>query len=414
MALLIIPSLLLLLLTLTNGMTCNLQPNEIPIYDAEHTNALIFRSKYLNKNPVIINSNPSDWFTNTKFFSIKNLYLNYGNDAFQCGTSTDLAKMIRPHPDEITLSLYLRKSKYKHYQIFDPFFIANNAQAIGLKSLKLFKQIDTQLMNAYTFLIGKVGSGISFQSHGSIWWHQIKGKTKTFLYPPSFSPIGGALDWTTYSSQQWNDQILPYLSEPITAYPKPKEIHDKDISLVFDANISSIADIFDTEKHPFFTAYKPFECVVSEGQLLYIPKLWWYSTLNVRNEQNLSVAMVMQTDDIPKAAGLSRRGFHDSLRTFSSGFDYLYQHNNAEDAQSYFARALMVDPTFVSAYVALVDIYMQAAQKNKEHLDIVLKFMKTAYLLNPEYEVVREGLEALLRDMGEYELAEKVEQKLPL
>ena len=82
---------------------------EIPIYDENVINSLIFSSKFMNKQPVIINSEIDDWCSNSDIFTIKNLYLKYGQDSFECGTSTELAMMHRINPDEITLKLYLRR-----------------------------------------------------------------------------------------------------------------------------------------------------------------------------------------------------------------------------------------------------------------------------------------------------------------
>lgn len=401
-------------------LICDANYNQISVLDEKEINSLIFSSTYMNKQPLIIKSQIKDWFLNPSFFSIKSLYLNYGGDSFECGTSTDLSMMHNPKPDEITLKLYLRKSKYRHYQIFDPYFIATNVDIIGLKSLNIFHEIDIQPINAYTFLLGKAKSGISFQTHGNVWYHQITGTTKIFLYPPSFSPIGGSLDWTGYSSQQWNDYILPHLTEYIIdplEGPHQKQIRDIDLKeIVYETNISSIQDLFDPEKQPLFVPYRPFEVILNKGDLLYIPRLWWYSTLNIKNDMNISIAMMMQTEDIPKEAGIERRYYNDALRSFKTGFEYLYHYDNPQSSKQYFEKTLLVDPTFISSYVALSDIYIQSVQqnKNKEHFKIVERFMKIAYMLNPDYDMVREGLAGLLTQKGDLDSAKKVENKEPL
>lgn len=109
------------------------------------------------------------------------------------------------------------------------------ANLISLYELPLDAELDDGLP---TFGVGGKHSGVAFHTHGAAFGETIIGKKMWYLSPPSkrptFNSSTSQLDWTlSFSSMESN----------------------KDVA----------------------------KCLVSEGEIIYIPPNWWHATLNIES-----------------------------------------------------------------------------------------------------------------------------------
>ena len=103
--------------------------------------------------------------------------------------------------------------------------------------------------------------------------------------------------------------------------------------------------------------FKPIECILNQGQILFIPKLWWHSVLNL---DDVVIGITVQDNNNKIITGIKwpsdKQKKTMSSNYYSLGFEQ-FQKNNMKDARKYFEKCISLDPTFIHCYLLLARIY---------------------------------------------------------
>ncbi|KNC75234.1 hypothetical protein SARC_12239 [Sphaeroforma arctica JP610] len=218
--------------------------NNLPLED--------FVEKFEAPNlPVIITDVVGAW-PGYKKWSEEHLCKEYGNVKFRAG------------PIDITMSNYYRikDTDENPIYLFDKFFGTN---APGLVddyivppyfsgSQDLFSLFGDESRPDYKWIIiGPAGSGSTFHidpNGTSAWNAVVKGRKKWIMYPPSVPPPG----------------IFP--SEDGSEVAAPVSLNEWFSKFYAESKKEGV---------------KPFECIVNEGEMIFVPSGWWHAVVNIED-----------------------------------------------------------------------------------------------------------------------------------
>ncbi len=140
--------------------------------------------------------------------------------------------------------------------------------------------------------------------------------------------------------------------------------------------------------------------------MLYLPKLWWHSVLNLDD-----VVIGITVQDSEKTLGWPsvEQKTVMSSNYYSLGFEQ-FENNNMKQAIEYFEKCLSLDPTFIHCYLLLARIYWFAY----DELDKAERLLRIAYVLNPYSMSVQNGLVGLFIQTNKLQMVQMVRNNLPL
>eukprot|EP01084_Bolivina_argentea_P093581 168293_1 len=423
-----------------------------------------FNKKYLLKKPVLIDSQWSDWLQhNISFYFKSSLLKKWGSYEFDSGRSLELVLNAGVGKIKTTLNNYYNlefSNKTKQDPHIESLYIFDRSLFQHYsKFIKYFQppaylnQIPSKELYGVLF-IGPTETGATWHAHGETWQGSIFGRKRWFLYPPEYTPVGGF--FPGYSAFDWYKIIYPELNEnmPIDfelinslKYPKQSyKIRNSlfkrgyDVYLNSNSSVNDIVmtdDINMNENKTYGGLYKPFECMVQEGQILYIPEFWWHSIVNVGDTIGIAVQSAryftpwMQSVDKlqvyeeekyneNKYSDLEREKIqydivniheildemapHCAVHTFFMGDENMVL-NDLELAEIYLRKTISMDPTFIGAYVSLYKLYVKLGKIDKGE-----KLLRIAYVLNRHHPEVRTELIGLFEQQGKYKLKILVEK----
>eukprot|EP01083_Nonionella_stella_P090080 251666_1 len=429
-----------------------------------------FNELYLLKKPVLIDSNWHDWLTkNISFYFKASLSKHFGSYSFDSGRSLDLVLNAGVGKIKTTLNDYIQQEFSN--------ITSNNThiESLYIFDRSLFK--DYSALTEYfhpppylnqiphsdqygVFFIGPSGTGATWHAHGETWQGSIFGRKRWSLYPPELTPVGGF--FPGYSASDWFNTIYDELDEtiptdyesnmihfeyPFHSYKLRKNIfkrHDHvNNKTTWLNSASSIHDIIKTDseemnsKKRYGGLYKPLECMVKEGQMLYIPEFWWHSVVNVGNSIGIAVQSAryytpwmqivdrlqeyeehkvkykqytdlerdkIQFDILNIHETLDEMGPQCAVHTFFIGEENIPL-SNLKTAEQYLIKTIRMDPTFVGAYVSLSKVYAKLNEMDKAET-----LLRIGYVLNRHHPQVREELIQLFEVQQNETLKQLVEQ----
>eukprot|EP00744_Colponema_vietnamica_P025346 GILI01037217.1.p1 GENE.GILI01037217.1~~GILI01037217.1.p1 ORF type:complete len:200 (+),score=43.33 GILI01037217.1:371-970(+) len=150
-----------------------------------------------------------------------------------------------------------------------------------------------------SFGLGSSGSGVPFHTHGHVLAEVFTGQKRWWLAPPKHEPLFGP-DATSLS---WLNEVYPFMmsSEDSDASEEEREAFSKLTERHLKAAAEGNEKIYATDHGKEFALtaanarrFPPnapyfYECTVGKGEMLYIPGLWWHSTLNIGQTVFMSV-----------------------------------------------------------------------------------------------------------------------------
>merc|ERR1712154_671048 len=180
----------------------------------------------------------------------------------------------------------------------------------------------------------------------------------------------------------------------------------------------------------------PFECMVREGQILYIPEFWWHSILNVGDSIGIAVQSAryytawMQTVDKlqtfeeekkkkEKYSDLEQDQINVQILNIHKVFDRMAPNcvvhtffigdenmrlQKLQNAEKYLSKAIKMDPTFIEGYVSLYKLYSESNQMEKAET-----VLRIAYVLNRHHPKIRPYLMEIFEKQKKYDLKRGVE-----
>eukprot|EP01083_Nonionella_stella_P077519 211742_1 len=474
-----------------------------------------FESKYYFKKPVVINTTLSDWTHNVSFWSKRSLLSLFGDHEFEVGPSYEALQYAGIMQRRLKFSSYVeqlqkknRKNKNKDLYLFDrSLFNSVSYQYIydnilNLNNIPFFNTAHTNLKTNYDkytppynfreynsrlFSLGRTGSGVGFHDHGETFLFLIYGRKRWFLYPPNIHPVGGikagfsTYDWYKYIYKHLH---LDYGIDGMTMYQYlTNKTFIKPRSSIFTRNngskllnsASTMADILSTdyaeynENNIYGLLFKPLECMLLEGQIMYLPESWWHQALNlgdvlsigfqINNEYagyhpvanwtsyyrriyaslvNKEVLKGLNRSDleidalkVDRIINIQKRILYED-HPLNAVKEYLLANDICQMGHAYYSKcrehlvsAILMDPTYIYAYLTLAGTYMDYSLVGKHTLEIASKVygyslemaqkvLEIAYVVNRNHEDVQKKLLQVYEMTNQMHLAPYVRKRKPL
>lgn len=237
-------------------LTCTIRPewliyDDVPRISAKHVTFAQFQASFEQPNiPVIVKNLVTEWPA-FKTWSKHNLCRRFGSVNFNAGGFDfplkhyfSYCEAIENHDDQ-PLYIFDKEFAAKAPQL------AEEYQVPSYFSEDLFKVLDDKRPDYRWLIIGPTRSGSSFHKDPnatSAWNAVIKGRKKWVMFPPDIIPPG----------------IYPSGDEGnVTA---PISITEWFLNFYDRQSLKEAGGI---------------ECVVSEGELIFVPMGWWHCVLNI-------------------------------------------------------------------------------------------------------------------------------------
>ncbi|KAA8495832.1 JmjC domain-containing protein 8 [Porphyridium purpureum] len=138
------------------------------------------------------------------------------------------------------------------------------------------EQLNTQSATL-TYGIGGQFSGVPLHTHGAVFAETLYGRKRWFIMHPDVRPdFDGEID-TSYS---WSLRQPGELRSRVCApHPLADVLHDDTAAALDVCRVSAPAPsaLPNEEK----MARPVYVCTLAEGELLYVPAMWWHATLNL-------------------------------------------------------------------------------------------------------------------------------------
>ena len=339
--------------------------DQIEIDELLNDNMQYFYTNIHDKKPLLIKASLSQW-TNVSFWTKTNLLSKYGDSNFNFGESIDIVLSDGNAQNNVTLNDYININDNNDKYIFDrgiwSDLISSNT---NLKKFKLWKK---DINKGGIFMVStsnKSGTGTTFHKHGGTFIALISGRKRYFLYPPYIQPIGGYPP--SFSTIKYFNKIYPFLDKEMVQHTTfdfndISDIYRHEKYLLFNKllKMKSIQEILSKMESKIFSSYKPIECIQNEGDILYLPKLWWHAVLNLGDVIGISI----QNDDnanmdtsIEDIAQFEQNG-GGSIGHFFAGRGAIFE-GNLNDAIIHYIKCILMDPLFIHCYINLYQIYKQ-------------------------------------------------------
>mmetsp|Transcript_36195 Transcript_36195/g.87365 ORF Transcript_36195/g.87365 Transcript_36195/m.87365 type:complete len:383 (+) Transcript_36195:60-1208(+) len=142
-----------------------------------------------------------------------------------------------------------------------------------------------QSMIALSFGIGNIGSGVQWHLHGPGFSETIHGRKHWVLYPheqrPDYDLNFASRHWmeNTYPDlEDWNDDDLQDENKSHETFLKRRNGRFSSTESRSDLEKRS-EEAHDVERDP--SSKKPWECTISEGEMIYFPDQWHHATINL-------------------------------------------------------------------------------------------------------------------------------------
>ncbi|CAH1240090.1 JMJD8 [Branchiostoma lanceolatum] len=200
----------------------------------------LFKDNFRYKNPLIIRfrSGASGWI-NTQEWSKRNLLEKYSGWTVRSGTSLDIVRNGGVGDNETSFYEFLSnmagQKDEEPRQVYDRDFYRESHLDQTVNPPAFLSDIGDDV----TFSVGTSRSGVAFHTETDGWSGLVFGRQRWFLYPPQHTPPGGF--WPGYSVIDWFTDVYPKLKDKT----------------------------------------KPMECVLEEGEILYLPEGYYHSVLNI-------------------------------------------------------------------------------------------------------------------------------------
>lgn len=232
------------------------------------------------------------------FTTMDNLILHYGDSAVQLSSSNayshgKIGSILEIYLNTIAASSRDLSSEFddtketlpadKVYYLFGDNYDGVWRDIINLYEVRYCGPA-CEIAGAKTPGIGGSNSGVSFHFHGPGFAEVIHGSKQWFFYPPAAKDlvdrVGNAENMTTY---KWKSCILPLLRG---------DIYESDACKY----IESVSDV---ERQVLVSTLQ--ECTIYPNELLFFPKYWMHSTLNL-DAYNVFISTFMDQQLLERGA----------------------------------------------------------------------------------------------------------------
>eukprot|EP01048_Picozoa_sp_COSAG05_P003534 COSAG05_NODE_165_length_15343_cov_194.625492_3_plen_471_part_00 len=282
-----------------------------------------FRSEFRNKKPFILHNSTRLWRAGA--FSQAHLSSKYGGAKVKTGISKHIPKNSGDAYNPMTMSKFLSKMSGDQEVLNDPLYTFDLNEFLTEQAPELLEEVlipeelggvfKKQGLNFY-FALGGALSGTQFHRHTEGWYIQIFGAKKWMLYPKSRSP---PIHYppTELSVMEWMEEILPQVG-----------------------------------------TRTPFECTLTDGDLIYIPESWYHATLNLGESVGVAGQLIEPSTEYQKMILKGDKA----------------QRNPAQ-AAGWYEKAVAIEPTNVEANY-LLGMTLTQAGRLKEGLAISTKALE--------------------------------------
>eukprot|EP01084_Bolivina_argentea_P112316 200321_1 len=457
-----------------------------------------FESKYYFKKPVVINTTLSDWTMNTTLWNKNSLLSLFGNHYFEVGDDYEGTINGGYMVNKMKLISYFKKqfnkktktkNKNKLY-VFDRSFLTSFSlqyiydNIINITAVPYFDTAHNNIKTHYKkynvlynnmeynsriFALGQSGTGMSFHNHGETWFFSIYGRKRFFLYPPNVSPIGGfgagftSRDWYKYIYKHLHlkydiNKIYEFEFNQTFIKPRSSIFTRNNGSKILNSQ-SDITDILSTDfieynnEKLYGTLFKPIECMLLDGQILYFPEFWWHQVLNLgdtigiamninnpysgysslsnwtayyqrirTNLQNKNFLRVLNKTDLEMDALKIDNliNVQKSILSENVPLNAVYEYMIGNDlclmgkkfyeiGRKHLINAILMDPTYIYSYITLASTYMTT-----DDIEIARKVLEIAYVVNQNHDIVSEKLTQILLKQNQINLVQHVLKHKPL
>lgn len=244
---------------------------EWPRVDARRITKREFESKYLERQPVLL-ENMLDGWPALELWSRENILSKFGSYQFNSSHIASNCRVLGGHVDGITLQEHLSSGKPQSWFIEPHAPIVKKLQKKpGWSRPKLFED----LAGSGPFVsIGSKGQGNIFHTHANNWLAQLQGRKRWLVFPADAKPF--------------DDIYNTRLFEPCA--PRPRE-----------------------------GWHGLTECTAKQGDVVYLPSQWYHETCSL---DNFSIGVAYLRSDGYLETALSRkfqRALLDGDKAFMEG-----------------------------------------------------------------------------------------------